>query len=59
MINPAAPDGVPPRRINDGNILLLALPCLKRGPDAGNHHNIIDCHCQGVDYRSCAYQQNR
>jgi len=37
---------------------LLALPCLKRGPEAGDHRNIIDFHVSGVNSPSCAFQQN-
>ncbi len=58
-MNAAAPDGAPPRRINDGNVMkLLALPCLGETLRAGNHHNIMDFHCSGVNARSCAFQQS-
>ena len=41
MMTDAAPKGHPLRRINDWKITIKfpALPCLKRGPEAGNHHN--------------------
>ncbi len=43
MMNPADPEGAPPRRINDVNVLnLFALLCLKRGPEAGYPRNIRD-----------------
>jgi hypothetical protein len=43
MMNAAAPDGAPPRRIRaieakSNWINLIAPLCLKRGPEAGDHH---------------------
>jgi len=60
MINPAAPDGAPPRRINDENLLKPPCPAVpRRGPEAGDHRNIMDFHCSGVNSRSCLFQQCR
>ncbi len=59
MINPAAPEGAPPRRINDGNVLKSPCPTVpRRGPEAGNHRTIMDFHASGVNSRSCAFQQS-
>jgi len=59
MINPAAPEGTPPRRINDGNVLKSPCPAVpRRGPEAGNHRIIMDFHVSGVNARSCAFQQS-
>jgi len=60
MINPAAPEGAPPRRINDGNLLKSPCPAVpRRGPEAGNHRTIMDFHASGVNSRSYAFQQNQ
>ncbi len=59
MINPAAPEGAPPRRINDGNLLKPPCPAVpRRGPEAGNHRTIMDFHCLGVNARSYTFQQS-
>ena len=59
-INAAAPDGAPPRRINDGNVLKRSCPAVpQRGPEAGDHRNSMDFHALGVNSRSCAFLQNR
>ncbi len=43
VMNAAAPEGTPPRRINDGNVLKPPCPAVpRRGPEAGNHRNILD-----------------
>jgi hypothetical protein len=60
MINAAAPEGTPPRRINDGNLLKLPCPAVpRRGPEAGDPRNIIDFHCSGVNSRSCLFLQSQ
>jgi len=39
MMNAAAPDGAPPRRINDGNLQKPHCPAVpRRGPEAGDPH---------------------
>jgi hypothetical protein len=59
-INPAAPDGAPPRRINDGNLQNPPCPAVpRRGPEAGDPRNIMDFHASGANSRSCAFQQSR
>jgi hypothetical protein len=43
VINAAAPDGTPPRRMDDGKQFpetLLAPLCLRRGPEARNPHDV-------------------
>ncbi len=58
-MNAAAPEGTPPRRINDGNLLKPPCPAVpQRGPEAGGYHNIMDFHTSGVNPRSWAFQQS-
>ena len=63
MINAAAPEGAPPRRINllrKKTVICPAVP--KRGPEAGSPHKITllfnDFHGFGVNPRSCAFLQS-
>ncbi len=59
-MNAAAPEGAPPRRINDRNILKLPCPAVpRRGPEAGDPRNIMNFHSSGVKSRSYAFLQNR
>ena len=42
MITAAAPEGTPPRRVNDCKLLKTILPAVpRRGPEAGDHHKIL------------------
>ena len=46
MINPAAPDGAPPRRINDGNLLKLPCPAIHKERSWGrepSHYQGFSC----------------
>jgi hypothetical protein len=60
MMDVAAPERTPPRRINDGNLLQLPCPAVpRRGPEAGDPRNSMDFHGYGMNqFGSCAFQQS-
>ena len=59
IMNATAPEGTPPRRINDGNELKLPCPAVpRRGPEAGGPRKIMDFHCSGANSRSCLFLQS-
>jgi hypothetical protein len=62
MMNAAAPDGTPPRRINflrKKTVICPAVP--RRGPEAGSPRkdDSDGFHDSGVNARSCAFLQSR
>jgi len=58
VMNASAPDGASCVAENDGNLPKRSCPAVpRRGPEAGNHRNIMDFHASGKNSRSWAFQQ--
>jgi hypothetical protein len=56
MIDPAAPDGAPPRRINYQSSKRKSDPPCLGGPEAGFHHTIHEF--SGIRRKNPEYQVN-